>query len=534
MRPRYGARQLSDTTAADYSWAMTPRTAPDRHHALAKDLAGRVRGSVRFDPGERALYSTDASNYRHFPIGVVVPARHGRPGRDDRRLPRPRRPGHAPWRRHEPRRPGHERGRDRGCFAAPRPDPRARPGPTHRSSPARRDPGRPARRRRAVWPHLRSRSRHSRSLHAGRNARQRLVWRPLHHGRADERQRRVARGAHLRRPAADGRPDFGRRAGRPLHRDGPEGRDLPLPRLPPGPLRGPDPRALPQASAARFRLSARRAAAGERLRRGPRSDRDRGHLRHDPRGDGSARAQPARPRTAGARLRRRFRGGRPFAGDPGDRPDRARGLRRSARRGLPAQGPQPGGHRDPARGRWLAAGRVRGRRRPAKPRRRRGSRGRAVRRPGRCPRRSPTAAEQQALWTLRESAVGATAVVPGKPPTYPGWEDSAVPPERLGRYLRELRRAARTVRLRPHLLRPFRRRLPAPADDLRLPNPGRARATSARSWSRRPTWSSGTAARSRASTATARPAAELLPRMFGPELVAASASSSRSGTRAAG
>ena len=47
-------------------------------------------------------------------------------------------------------------------------------------------------------------------------------------------------------------------------------------------------------------------------------------------------------------------------------------------------------------------------------------------------------ARQAAMWTLRESAVGATAVVPGKPPTYPGWEDSAVPPETLGRYMREL------------------------------------------------------------------------------------------------
>ncbi|MGD0247479.1 MAG: FAD-binding and (Fe-S)-binding domain-containing protein [Candidatus Limnocylindrales bacterium] len=47
-------------------------------------------------------------------------------------------------------------------------------------------------------------------------------------------------------------------------------------------------------------------------------------------------------------------------------------------------------------------------------------------------------AEQQAMWALRESAVGATAVVPGKPSTYPGWEDSAVPPERLGAYMREL------------------------------------------------------------------------------------------------
>jgi FAD/FMN-containing dehydrogenase/Fe-S oxidoreductase len=48
------------------------------------------------------------------------------------------------------------------------------------------------------------------------------------------------------------------------------------------------------------------------------------------------------------------------------------------------------------------------------------------------------AATQQTFWTLRESAVGATAVVPGKPNTYPGWEDSAVPPDRLGAYMREL------------------------------------------------------------------------------------------------
>jgi FAD/FMN-containing dehydrogenase/Fe-S oxidoreductase len=47
-------------------------------------------------------------------------------------------------------------------------------------------------------------------------------------------------------------------------------------------------------------------------------------------------------------------------------------------------------------------------------------------------------ADQAGMWSLRESAVGATAVVPGRPHTYPGWEDSAVPPERLGEYLREL------------------------------------------------------------------------------------------------
>jgi FAD/FMN-containing dehydrogenase/Fe-S oxidoreductase len=41
---------------------------------LEKALRARVAGEVRFDDGSRALYSTDASNYRQVPIGVVVPA----------------------------------------------------------------------------------------------------------------------------------------------------------------------------------------------------------------------------------------------------------------------------------------------------------------------------------------------------------------------------------------------------------------------------------------------------------------------------
>ncbi|HET7825050.1 MAG TPA: FAD-linked oxidase C-terminal domain-containing protein [Anaeromyxobacter sp.] len=41
--------------------------------ALADDLARRIEGEVRFDDGSRALYATDASNYRQVPIGVVVP-----------------------------------------------------------------------------------------------------------------------------------------------------------------------------------------------------------------------------------------------------------------------------------------------------------------------------------------------------------------------------------------------------------------------------------------------------------------------------
>src|SRR3954468_286172 len=40
---------------------------------IARELAARVRGEVRFDDGSRALYATDASNYRQVPIGVVIP-----------------------------------------------------------------------------------------------------------------------------------------------------------------------------------------------------------------------------------------------------------------------------------------------------------------------------------------------------------------------------------------------------------------------------------------------------------------------------
>ena len=41
--------------------------------ALRKELAKVVRGPVRFDAASRAMWSADASNYRHVPIGVVQP-----------------------------------------------------------------------------------------------------------------------------------------------------------------------------------------------------------------------------------------------------------------------------------------------------------------------------------------------------------------------------------------------------------------------------------------------------------------------------
>jgi FAD/FMN-containing dehydrogenase len=41
--------------------------------ALEHELRSVVRGEVRFDDGSRALYATDASNYRQIPVGVVIP-----------------------------------------------------------------------------------------------------------------------------------------------------------------------------------------------------------------------------------------------------------------------------------------------------------------------------------------------------------------------------------------------------------------------------------------------------------------------------
>ena len=43
------------------------------------------------------------------------------------------------------------------------------------------------------------------------------------------------------------------------------------------------------------------------------------------------------------------------------------------------------------------------------------------------------------LWTVRELGLGATAYPPGKHETHEGWEDAAVPPDRLGDYLRDFR-----------------------------------------------------------------------------------------------
>ncbi len=47
--------------------------------------------------------------------------------------------------------------------------------------------------------------------------------------------------------------------------------------------------------------------------------------------------------------------------------------------------------------------------------------------------------QQAKIWQVREAALAAASFVPGKKPTWPGWEDSAVAPEHFADYLRDLR-----------------------------------------------------------------------------------------------
>lgn len=47
--------------------------------------------------------------------------------------------------------------------------------------------------------------------------------------------------------------------------------------------------------------------------------------------------------------------------------------------------------------------------------------------------------DEEKIWAVRESGLGATAHQPAGPDSWPGWEDSAVPPDRVGDYLHDLR-----------------------------------------------------------------------------------------------
>jgi FAD/FMN-containing dehydrogenase/Fe-S oxidoreductase len=48
--------------------------------------------------------------------------------------------------------------------------------------------------------------------------------------------------------------------------------------------------------------------------------------------------------------------------------------------------------------------------------------------------------QERQVWELREAGLGATAKIPGEPDNHEGWEDSAVPPQKVGLYLRDLQK----------------------------------------------------------------------------------------------
>ena len=48
--------------------------------------------------------------------------------------------------------------------------------------------------------------------------------------------------------------------------------------------------------------------------------------------------------------------------------------------------------------------------------------------------------EARHIWKIRESGARSAAAAPGAPQEWEGWDDSAVAPEKLGGYLRDLRK----------------------------------------------------------------------------------------------
>ena len=133
-------------------------------------------------------------------------------------------------------------------------------------------------------------------------------------------------------------------------------------------------------------------------------------------------------------------------------------------------------------------------------------------------RRPPTASSTSGRCARRASARRRSSRASRT--RYEGWEDSAVPPERLGEYLRDSRKLARALRLRELALRPLRPGLRPRALELRP----RRRATGIAKFRALPRRggrprASSSAARSPASTATASRAPSCCRRCSATELV---------------
>ena len=82
--------------------------------SLEKELKETINGEVRFDKGSRALYSTDGSNYRQIPIGVVIPKSESDIIQTVALCKKYKAPVVVAWRWHQPCRPMLQCGRSNG------------------------------------------------------------------------------------------------------------------------------------------------------------------------------------------------------------------------------------------------------------------------------------------------------------------------------------------------------------------------------------------------------------------------------------
>ena len=180
---------------------------------LERALRGRVDGEVRFDSGSRAAYSTDASNYRQVPIGVVVPRTPGGRGGGGGGVPRVRRASTLPRRRNQPGRAVLQHRCRARLDQVLHPD---RVGRRYRRSRCRRTRHRPRLSQRSNCRHRldgRPEALDSRQLHDRRDDRQQLLRIDRPGVREDGRFGAPPGGAHLRRA-----PDVGRGHQRPRPR----------------------------------------------------------------------------------------------------------------------------------------------------------------------------------------------------------------------------------------------------------------------------------------------------------------------------
>ena len=138
------------------------------------------------------------------------------------------------------------------------------------------------------------------------------------------------------------------------------------------------------------------------------------------------------------------------------------------------------------------------------------------------------------VWKVRESGLGATVFVPGEHDGWEGWEDSAVPPERLGELPARASTSCSNATAIRRPVRPFRPGLRAPAHHLR---PG-DRARASRKYREFVDQAAdlvlayGGSLSGEHGDGQAR--GELLPKMYGPELMKAFQEFKASGTRDGG